>query len=377
MKGATASAVLIVEDESIVASDLQQTLRDLGYDAFAVAASAEEALACAAERRPDVVLMDVRIKGPLDGIETARLLQERFDVAVVYLTAHADETTIENASQTEPQGYLLKPVKAAELRSAIGLALHNHAMATERRRSEAALRKVTADLERSNRDLEQFAYVATHDLQEPLRMISSYVQLLAQRYKGRLDPDADDFIAFAVDGANRMQCLINDLLAYSRVGSRAKPLVPTDSHAALGQAIVNLAVSIREGGALVTNDELPIVLGDAGQLVQVFQNLIANAIKFHLPGRAPAVHVSARREKDGMWALRVRDNGIGIAPEFQSRLFTIFQRLHTRDEYPGTGIGLATCKRIVERHGGRVALESEPGHGSTFLFTLPDAGEVP
>jgi PAS domain S-box-containing protein len=229
------------------------------------------------------------------------------------------------------------------------------------------------DLKRSNAELEQFAYVASHDLQEPLRMVSSYTQLLAQRYKGRLDPDADDFIAFAVDGANRMQRQINDLLAYSRVGTRGKAPAPTDSHAAVGQALATLTAAIDEAGALVTSDDLPLVLADESQLVLVFQNLIGNAIKFHRPGEPPRVHVSAHRE-GRMWSFAVRDNGIGIAPEFHPRLFAIFQRLHTRDEYAGTGIGLAICKRIVERHGGQVGLQSELGKGSTFVFTLPDAG---
>jgi PAS domain S-box-containing protein len=246
---------------------------------------------------------------------------------------------------------------------------------TERKRAEQALCRTLEELKRSNAELEQFAYVASHDLQEPLRMVSSYTQLLARRYRGRLDEDADDFVGFAVDGANRMQRLINDLLAYSRVGTRGRPFGPTDSHAALGQALRNLAAAIDEAGGLVTNDDLPLVLADETQLVLVFQNLVGNAVKFRRPDEPPRVHVSARR--DGrMWAFRVRDNGIGIAPEFHARLFTIFQRLHTRDEYPGTGIGLAICKRIVERHGGQIGVESTAGAGSTFVFTIPEAGEA-
>jgi signal transduction histidine kinase len=245
-------------------------------------------------------------------------------------------------------------------------------LATEvenRKRAEAQLKKAVLDLERSNKELEQFAYVASHDLQEPLRMVSSYTQLLAQRYEGLLDDKARKYIDYAVDGAVRMQRLINDLLTFSRVGTRGRPAEPTDAHAALGEAIVNLSAAIEENGAIVTTDDLPTVLADATQLVQVFQNLVANAIKFRGEA-APRVHVSAR-DQGSEWVFSVRDNGIGIEPQHRNRLFVIFQRLHTRDEYPGTGIGLAVCKRIVERHGGTIWFESEPGSGATFFFTFP------
>jgi PAS domain S-box-containing protein len=240
---------------------------------------------------------------------------------------------------------------------------------TAQRTAEQGLQRALADLERSNRELEQFAYVASHDLQEPLRMISSYTQLLARRYKDKLDQDAEEFIGFAVDGANRMQRLINDLLAYSRVTTRGKPPEPTDSHAALGEAIKNLAATIDETGAIVTNDDLPTVRADHSQLVRLLQNLIGNAIKFCDDG--PRVHVSARRdEENGSWVFSVRDNGIGIDPDYHERIFVIFQHLHPKGRYQGTGIGLAVCKRIVERHGGRIWLESSEGQGSTFHFTL-------
>jgi PAS domain S-box-containing protein len=240
---------------------------------------------------------------------------------------------------------------------------------TERKQAEEKLKAALADLERSNKELEQFAYVASHDLQEPLRMISSYTQLLAQRYEGQLDEKAKKYIDYAVDGAIRMQRLINDLLTYSRVGTRGNPLEPTDSHAVLGEALRNLAATIEENRAIIVNDDLPTVRADALQLTQVFQNLIANAIKFRSED-LPRVHVSAR-DKGREWVFSVADNGIGIDPQYAERLFVIFQRLHTRDEYPGTGIGLAVCRRIVERHGGRIWFESELGKGSTFYFTIP------
>ena len=240
---------------------------------------------------------------------------------------------------------------------------------TERKGVEDKTRQLLADLDRSNKELEQFAYVASHDLQEPLRMVSSYTQLLARRYKGRLDADADDFIAYAVDGAYRMQRLINDLLAYSRVGTRGKEFEPTDCSAFFDQAVANLKGTIVESGAVVDRGPLPTVMADKSQFGQLLQNLIGNAIKYH-GDEPPRVHVSAE-QKANDWVFSVRDNGIGIDPQFAERIFVIFQRLHNREKYPGTGIGLAICKKIVERHGGRIWLESQVGSGATFYFTMP------
>jgi len=241
--------------------------------------------------------------------------------------------------------------------------------------AEERLKTMNEELQRSNQDLEQFAYVASHDLQEPLRMVSSFTQLLADRYDGLLDDRGREFIGFAVDGAARMQHLIHDLLAYSRVTTRAEPLAPLSADVPLGEAMKNLQASILETGALVTSGELPPVLADRTQLMQLFLNLIGNAIKFRKPGEAPRVNITAEPDTadKGFVRVTVSENGIGIDPAYSDRIFVIFQRLHTRKEYPGTGIGLALCKRIVYRHGGKIWLESLPGKGSAFCFTLKTA----
>jgi signal transduction histidine kinase len=241
---------------------------------------------------------------------------------------------------------------------------------TAREAVEIALRRRQAELTRSNGELEQFAHIASHDLQEPLRMISSYTQLLQRRYAGKLDTDADEFIAYAVDGTKRMQLLINDLLNFSRVSSDAKPLEPVDLEVALTDTLKDLEIRIEDCGATVTHDPLPTVSADPVQMRQLLLNLIANGMKFHLPEQKPAVSVSATRSGNE-WRFGVRDNGIGIDAQYVKNLFQIFKRLHTSDEYPGTGIGLAVCKKIVERHGGHIWVESALGQGSNFLFTLP------
>jgi PAS domain S-box-containing protein len=240
---------------------------------------------------------------------------------------------------------------------------------SERKSAEESLARYAAELARSNTDLEQFAYVASHDLQEPLRMVQSYVQLLARRYKGKLDSDADDFIYYAVDGVTRMHELIEGLLAYSRVSTRGKEFEAIECEVVLDRVLANLQIAVEDSGAVVTHDPLPRVIADELQLTQVFQNLIANAIKFR-GEESPRVHVSAE-EREKEWVFSVRDNGIGFEPEHAERIFVIFQRLHCEEEYAGTGIGLALCRKIVERHGGHIWVESQPEAGSTFYFSIP------
>jgi light-regulated signal transduction histidine kinase (bacteriophytochrome) len=243
---------------------------------------------------------------------------------------------------------------------------------TDRKRAEEVLARRTEELARSNAELEQFAYVASHDLQEPLRTVANFAQLLLKRYRGKLDAKADDFIDFIVDGVTRMQGLINDLLAYSRVGNRGKESGPADSAALLRQALENLQAAVDESGAQITCERLPVVNCDGGQIMQVFQNLVGNSIKFR-NGPPPRIHVGVERTA-AEWVFSVRDNGIGIDPQYAGRIFEIFQRLHAQREYPGSGIGLAIARKIVERHGGRIWVESKLQQGATFFFTLPASG---
>src|SRR6202045_1781346 len=264
-----------------------------------------------------------------------------------------------------PIEIMLSPLESAE-GTLVTAAIRN---ITVRRDDEAHLLQKVEELNRSNEELGQFAYIASHDLQEPLRMVASYTQLLSRRYKGKLDSDADEFISFAVDGASRMQRLIQDLLAYSRVGTKGMDLLDTSSEAPLKQALINLRGAIKESGALVTHDPLPTVPADEMQLIQLFQNLVGNAIKYQNPG-IPRVHISAARNGGKKWIFSVQDNGLGIDPQYFEKIFGVFQRLHKREEFAGTGIGLAICKKIVEGHGGSISVESQLGRGSTFRFAF-------
>jgi PAS domain S-box-containing protein len=266
-------------------------------------------------------------------------------------------------------------VRISPIRNAEGRLLGASSIAHdigERKRIERELARWRDELAKSNAELERFAYVASHDLQEPLRMVASYMQLLAQRYRGRLDSDADEFIGFAVDGANRMKNMIADLLKYSRAG-RGDDFTKFNSGVALDHALANLQFAIRETGATITHDRMPEISGIPPQMVELLQNLIGNALKFH-GERAPRVHVSARRAGSA-WEFAVADNGIGIAPQYRERIFEIFRRLHGREKYPGTGIGLALCRKIMTHHGGQISVDSQEGKGATFHFSFPDRGD--
>jgi len=386
-----APAILVVDDVSANLQLIAGQLEARGYVVL-VARSGPEAIERAELARPDLILLDVVMPG-MDGFETCRRLKQGSatrDIPVIFMTALSATDDKVQGFQVGAVDYVTKPLNAEEVvarvRTHLTLDLLRRQLASQNRQlqaeaqareqaqaelqhANAELEHVAAALRRSNADLEQLAYVASHDMQEPLRMVASYLQLVSRRYGDRLDADGHEFIGYAVDGAKRMQAMINDLLVLSRVSTKARPFAPADCTQILDTARIQLQLAIAESGATITADTLPTVHGDATQLLQLFQNLLANAIKFR-GDQAPQVHVSAQATEEG-FCIAVSDNGIGIAPEHFQRVFVLFQRLHGRNEYPGTGIGLALCKRIVERHGGRIWVESGAGRGSIFRFTLP------
>jgi signal transduction histidine kinase len=318
--------------------------------------------------RPDIVLADYNL-GQWRGIEAVEILrQEGLNVPVILVTGALGDTTAVECIKQGATDYVLKD-SLQKLPHAIRRALHEQQLRQQRREAEEKLAKKVRELARTNQDLEQFAYVASHDLQEPLRMVAAYTQLLAEKYKGKLDEQADKYIHYAVDGATRMQTLVQDLLAFSRSGREGTEMRVVDCNTAVQQAELNLEAAIRDNAAQIKCGTLPTLYANPAQLRQVFQNLIGNAIKFRRAD-PPSVQITAHQAGEE-WIVTVADNGIGISPDHLNDIFAIFQRLHTREEYPGNGIGLAMCKRIIERHGGRIWVESEKDRGTNFKFSLP------
>jgi signal transduction histidine kinase len=366
--------VLLVEDS---APDGELVLRELrrGFDIAAeVVQSADEFRQRVRANPPDVVLADYNL-GQWRGMEALEILRsEGLDIPLILVSGALGDVTAVDCIKQGATDYVLKD-GLARLPVSIRRALHEQAVQRQRRQAEEELGKKLDELARSNQELEQFAYVASHDLQEPLRMVAAYTQLLAEKYRGKLDEQADKYIAYAVDGATRMQTLIQDLLRFSRAGRGEPNLQNTDCSKVVEQALAHLFAAIRESGAVVECTSLPRLVADGSQLVQVFQNLIGNGIKFH-GSEKPAIRVAAESQGE-YWMFTVADSGIGMAPENIADIFVIFKRLHTRTEYSGNGIGLSICKKIVERHGGRIWVESTPGKGSEFKFTLPALALLP
>ena len=373
--------ILLVDDNPANLLALESILADLGQE-LVKAYSGRQALRYLLNQDVAVILLDVNMPG-MNGFETAELIRRRKrseHTPIIFVSA-IDQTQ-NHALQGYSLGavdYLPTPATPEVLRSKVAVFIELFKKTQEVRRQEQALRALnaqleqrvaerTAELQRSNEELQQFAYVVSHDLQEPLRVVASYVQQLAERYQDKLEAEANELISYALDGAKRMQQLIVDLLAYSRIETTGQEFAPTDCEGVLQRVLGDLRVAIEESGAEVTHDPLPQVMADNVQLGQVLQNLLGNAIKFRSQ-EPPRIHVSARQEGQ-QWVFSIRDNGIGINPRYAERIFGIFERLHPRTEYPGTGIGLAICKKIVERHGGQTWVESEPGKGAVFFFTL-------
>jgi signal transduction histidine kinase len=363
--------ILLVGDNPV---DAGLVLGALGGDGFDITADVvqDEAGFTSALRThcADVVLADYNLPN-WKGMETLDVLRrEGLDIPMILVSGALGDINAVECIRQGATDYVLKD-GLARLPEVVRRALREKSERALRRQAEEDLARKVDELARSNADLEQFAYVASHDLQEPLRMVTAYTQLLAERYRGKLDENADKFIAYASDGAQRMQVLIHDLLAFSRVGGKEAP-GSVDCNAVMKDVLHALAAAIEESAAVVRHGDLPVVWADRTQVAQVFQNLIGNAIKFR--GKEPPL-VSLQAEQAGeQWQFSVSDNGIGIAPEYAENVFVVFQRLHGRTEYPGNGIGLSICKKIVEHNGGKIWVESQDGSGSTFKFTLPCYG---
>jgi signal transduction histidine kinase len=363
---------LLVEDNALDAALVVRALNKDGFDVAADVVQDEAAFTKALRAHPpEVVLADYNLPS-WKGMEALRVIRgEGLDIPMILVSGALGDVTAVECIRQGATDYVLKD-GLARLPEVIRRALREKRERGLRHQVEEDLAKKVDELARSNADLEQFAYVASHDLQEPLRMVSAYTQLLGERYKGKLDENADKFIGYACEGALRMQVLIQDLLAFSRVGRAGAVNASVDCNAVMQEVLQTLATAIQESGAGVTHGELPTVWADRTQIAQVFQNLIGNAIKFR--GKEPPV-VSVQAEKaDQHWLFTVSDNGIGIAPEYAESIFVVFQRLHARTEYPGNGIGLAICKKIIERCGGKIWVGPGTGSGTTFKFTLPLRG---
>ncbi|MBF0559568.1 MAG: response regulator [Nitrospirae bacterium] len=490
--------ILIVEDEGVVALTIKKDLELMEYEVVDIFASGEEAIEGIKAANPDLILMDIKLQGKMDGIETANDISKQYDVPVIYLTAHSEEETLRRAKKTEPYGYLLKPVNEKELHTAVEIALYKHNLdcklreseeqyrllaenmgdviwkfniitgrftfvspsvqkmrgltpwqamqqtmkatlspksykmfmeglrsrliafaagdifstriqthyleqvhqngslvptevvttllsneegratellgvsrdITQRKQMEESLKKVSEELKQSNEALEQFARDASHDLQEPLISVGAALKLLKRKNKDALNAEAEDYINQSMDQITHMQTLIKELLDFARIGTRKKNFELTDCSTILDRALANLKGSIEKNEVTVTRDYLPEIMCNSTQMTRLFQNLISNAIKFC--GKEPLlIHVSAER-KGKEWAFSVRDNGIGIETKDIENVFKVFHRFHHKEELTGSGIGLATCKKVVELHGGSIWVESKPNNGSTFYFTIPD-----
>jgi signal transduction histidine kinase len=361
-------SALLVEDNLADAELVLRELRRGGFEVLSdVVQTADEFRRKLHATTPDVVLADYNL-GSWRGMEALEILRiEGRDIPLILVSGALGDVTAVECIKQGATDYVLKD-SLTRLPISIRRALEEKSLRDQQRQAAAELTKQAEELARSNRDLEQFAYVASHDLQEPLRMVAAYTQLLGERYAGTLDENANKYIHYAVEGALRMQTLVQDLLTFSRVG-RNRERAEIASDAAVREALQNLQAALQESAAVVQHEGLPTVSADRTQLAQLFQNLIGNAIKFR-GDKAPIINVSAEKIS-AEWVFSVSDNGIGIGAEYVEAIFVIFQRLHTRAEYPGNGVGLAICKKIVEQHGGRIWVESKAGEGASFKFTLP------
>ena len=363
---------LLLEDNQLDAELVLRALRKQNFEVSARIVQDEAGFTQALHSHcPDIVLADFNLPSWTGMAALDVLRREGLDIPMILVSGAVGDMTAVDCIKRGATDYVLKD-GLARLPEAVRRALEEKQLRQSRRQAEEDLARKVEELARSNADLEQFAYVASHDLQEPLRMVTAYTQLLAERYRGKLDAEADKFIGYASEGAMRMQVLIQDLLAFSRVGRAESSDANIDCNVVMEEVLQTLSAAVRESSAVISYSRLPQIQGDRTQLGQVFQNLIANAIKFR--GKEPPKISVQAENKDEQWCFEVSDNGIGVAPESAGKIFEVFHRLNARTEYPGNGIGLAICKKIIERCGGRIWVESQSGSGSSFKFTLPVQG---
>jgi len=373
--------ILVVDDEIIIARNLQQLLQSIGHTVLEVACTGEDAIEKSALVKPDLIFMDIRLAGKMDGIEAAQEIYKRFAIPVIFVTAYADEATLDRAKGLAPYGYLVKPVSERDIKIITDIAVGRHRAEKKLKqisgKLEALVQERTAEIAKkvdelslANADLERFAYVASHDLQEPLRMVSNYCQLLIDEEDKNLSSDGKEYLRFAVEGSVRMKAIVDDLLEYSRVGHMVvEGREPVDFNEVIHIVINILGKTVAEAKAVFRYEDLPTVYANKNMCIRLMQNLISNSLKFRKRNESCEIDVRATK-KDEVVQFSVADKGIGIEPTHFEKVFVIFQRLHSRESFSGSGIGLAICKRIVEAHQGRIWLESIPDQGTTFHFTL-------
>ncbi len=367
--------ILIVEDEGLLVVQLELDLERMGHTVAGIYASGEEALQGIETARPDLVLMDIKLQGEMDGIETADHINKRYDIPIIFMTAHSEESTIERAKLTEPYGYLLKPINPRELQIAVEVAVYKSKIDKEKTQLTLELRKATEQLNQQVAELDAFAYSVSHDLRAPLRHMSGFMKLLQQRLRDYPDAETLHYMDTISEASEKMGVLIDDLLNFSRLGRSEMQKTKVNLNALAREVVREIREELKGRKIRWEIDELPDVLGDQSLLRLVMVNLVSNAVKFTSTRPQAEIKIGCKDEGDKFTCF-VKDNGVGFDMKYVDKLFGIFQRLHTQNEFEGTGIGLANVQRIIARHGGQVWAEGAAGQGATFYFTLPKIKEV-
>lgn len=377
--------IMVVEDESVVAKDIEQCLHVLGYNTTEGAVSGEEAVEKAKKFHPDLIVMDIHLKGDMDGIEATRLIGTHLDIPVIYLTAYSDQNIIERAKVTRPSGFINKPFSHKDLRTSIELALYNYRQSNPHKEQPEVPTKEQKDnqletpvekLRQSNAELENFALLASHDLQEPLRKIMSFSEMLETKHSPSLSKDGADYLKRIQRSVKRMRTYIDDILAYASLDQVNASYETVDLNLIAHEVIGDLDANNPSTDNTVTVNELPEIEAHPSQMQRLFMNLISNGLKFHKDNESPYVSISSKKISDSFWEISVKDNGIGFDEKFSERIFKPLERLHSATAYEGTGMGLAICKKIVTDHGGKITVTSAPGEGATFIVTLPEKQKI-